>query len=254
LYNFNRLGRMNTQYINKLDDISPSFYTWFSEHIEPLFDYHNPWEETEEINYKLNNVGLRCDDFKYIKNSESHTVFAGCEFTIPMDVKYEDGWAYKIHSEFYKNKCDFINISYPGVDSNRLIYNILKYINTYGKPSRLFILMPELIRSYGWWPEAKGFKPKMYRQHAGGVEHNLMASPHDLPVPLLALKYIQSIMFLDQYCRDTNIDLIWTSWDSQTNLFLSRFNLKGFFSMHHDDNLNQINIYNSFKKEIEKTL
>ncbi len=245
---------MDTQYLKKLDDVSPSYYSWFSDRVEPLFDYHNTWEETEEINYKLNNVGLRCDDFKQIADPKNHVVFAGCEFTIPMDVKYENGWAYKVHEEFYKDKSSFVNISYPGVDSNRLIYNILKYINTYGKPSKLFILMPELIRAYGWWPEAKGFKPKMYRQHAGGVEHNLMATPHDLPVPLLALKYIQSIMFLDQYCKDTGIDLVLTSWDSQTNVFLSRFNLTGFFNMNNDNMLDQFNIYNAFKKEIEANL
>lgn len=245
---------MDTQYLKKLDDVSPSYYSWFSANVEPLFDYHNPWEETEEINYKLNNVGLRCDDFKPISDPNSHIVFAGCEFTIPMDVKYENGWAYRIHEKFYKDKCNFVNISYPGVDSNRLIYNILKYINTYGKPSKLFILMPELIRAYGWWPEAKGFKPKMYRQHAGGVEHNLMASPHDLSVPLLALKYIQSIMFLDQYCKDTGIDLKWTSWDSQTNIFLSRFNLTGFFNMNNENMLDQSNIYEAFEKEIGANL
>ena len=242
---------MQTTYLDKIKDISPSYYSWFSYHVEPLFDYHNPWEETEDINYKLNNVGLRCDDFKKIEDPESHVVFAGCEFTIPMDIKYEDGWAYKIHNEFYKDKCNFINISYPGVDSDRLIYNILKYINLYGKPSKLFILMPEIIRAYGWWPEAKGFKPKMYRQHSGGTEHNLMAEPHDLPVELLALKYIQSIVFLNQYCKDTGIDLVYTSWDSQTNEFLDQYKFKEFFKIDSQKDFDQNYIYESFKQRIE---
>ena len=83
---------MEPKYFNELEDISPSYYSWFSNKVEPLFDYHNPWEETEDINYKLNNVGLRCDDFHPVPNPENNIVFAGCEVTIPIDVKYENGW------------------------------------------------------------------------------------------------------------------------------------------------------------------
>jgi len=241
---------LEPKYFNELEDISPSYYSWFSNKVEPLFDYHNPWEETEDINYKLNNVGLRCDDFHPAPNPENNIVFAGCEVTIPIDVKYENGWAYKIHSEFYKNKSKFINISYPGADSDRIIYNILKYINSYGKPSKLFVLMPEMIRAYGWWPEAKGFKPKMYRKEYGGIEHNLMAYPHEVSPKLLALKYIQSIFMLEQYCKEANIDLCWTSWDPKTNNFLKKYNFSGFFYM--VGNMEQDHIFNSFKKEIEK--
>lgn len=243
---------MEPQYFNESRDISPSFYSWFSNKVEPLFDYHNPWQETEDIAYILNNVGLRCDDFSPVSNPENNIVFAGCEVTIPMDVKYENGWAYKIHSEFYKDKSKFINISYPGADSNRIIYNILKYINSYGKPSKIFVLMPEIIRSYGWWPESKGFKPKMYRKEYGDVEHNLMAYPHDVSPKLLALKYIQSIFTLEQYCKDTQIDLLWTSWDTKTNNFLKNYNFSGFFNS--PGTMDQERIFNSFKKEIEKNV
>lgn len=245
---------MEKKYINKIEDISPMYKIWFSKNVEPLFDYHNPWEENEIINYKLNNYGLRCDDFYPIDNPQNHIIFAGCENTIPMDVKYEDGWAYRIHKEFFKNKCNFINLSYPGADSDRIVFNILKYINTYGKPSKIFILMPELIRAYGFWPETKGFKPKMYRQYAGGEEHNLMAIPHDLPPQLLALKFIQSIFFLEQYCKDANIDLCWTSWDSETNIFIKKYQFKGFFDFNSNGLLDQNKIFIEFKKRIEEII
>jgi hypothetical protein len=241
---------LEPQYFNESIDISPSFYSWFSNKVEPLFDYHNPWEETEEINYKLNNVGLRCDDLSPEPNPENNILFAGCEVTIPIDVKYEDGWAYRVHNEFYKDRSRFVNLSYPGSDSNRIIYNILKYINSYGKPSKMFILMPEIIRAYGWWPEGKGFKPKMYRKEYGDTEHNLMAYPHDISPKLLALKYVQSIFMLEQYCKDTNIDLHWTSWDTKTNNFLKEYGFTGFF--YTPGTMNQKSIFNYFKKEIQK--
>ena len=91
----------------------------------------------------------------------------------------------------------------------------------------------------------------MYRQHYGGTEHNLMAEPHDLPVQLLALKYIQSITILNQYCKDTGIDLTWTSWDSQTNEFLEQYNFNGFFNINSQKDFDQNYIYESFKQRIE---
>jgi hypothetical protein len=90
----------------------------------------------------------------------------------------------------------------------------------------------------------------MYRSETGGVEHNLMAYPHDVSPKLLALKYVQSIFMLEQYCKVSGIDLYWTSWDPKTNNFLKKQNFNNFFYIL--GNMDQENIFNYFKREIEK--
>lgn len=114
--------------------------------------------------------------------------------------------------------------------------------------------MPDLIRSYGWWEEAKSFKPKMYYQYIGKEEHNKMATPNDVPIQILALKYVQSIMFIEQYCLDTDIDLKWTTWSSQTNKLLEKYKFNGFFNTELNDGYDQNIIYKEFKKQIEVSI
>lgn len=214
-----------------------------------MIDGNAPWLKNKEVRYDLNNEFLRCENFIKIENKEDHILFAGCELSIPIDINMEDGWAYRIHKEFYKGKCNFINLSYPGADPAKIIRNIFKYISRYGIPGKMIILMPELIRAYGYCPDLTTFKPKMYRQWHNGEEHNKMAVPNNVPIQLLALQYVQSIISLQQYCKDLNIDLCWTTWDKKTNEFLKDYNFNGFF-MNDIEHHNQDTIYDMFKQEI----
>ncbi len=243
-------------YKDKLKEINSVYDVWLSDSIEPMIDFPTTWSQSGHIDckteYLLNNHGLRCDDFNAVDLQENHVLFAGCEITIPMDIDLKNAWSYKIYEDFFKNKNGFRSISYPGANQDKIIINIIKYIYKYGKPNKIILLMPEAIRSYGFWNEGKAFKPKMYRQFKSdsGIEHNSMALPNDVPLELLCLKYIQSMRFLEIFCNVSKIDLIWSTWDKDTSDIIED---KGFLKFIPISNnlYDQIDIYNLFKNKIE---
>lgn len=228
--------------------LNEKYNIWLSKKIEPMVEFDTPWMETN--NYILNNHGLRCDNF-FNLDKKDHILFSGCEYSLPMGKEMQESWAYKVYTYILGTTGTYRNISYPGADAEKIVSNIIKYVDTYGPPLKLFVLMPEIIRSYGYWPEGNVYKPKMYRQLSDGQEHNAMALPNDIPFNLLLLKYIRQCRVLESYCKSNGIELLWTTWDKQTSEIIFDIEFDSFFSS--DVNVeDQNDIYNHFIKAIKE--
>lgn len=59
-----------------------------------------------DITYKFNNYGFRCDDFNSWENYPYRILFAGCSMTEGIGVPLEDLWAKKLHTKIV-NKIGF---------------------------------------------------------------------------------------------------------------------------------------------------
>lgn len=253
-------------YYDLVNDIRPEFRKFFSDEIEGMMDSGPaPWCREGDpaciVEYKLNNFGLRCDDFFEIERI-NHVVFAGCEKTVPQDVALEDGWAHITYSHLFKTEGLFRNLAYPGAGVSKISSNIFKYFKKYGNPHSLLLLTPELIRDQGCTnSDPKVFKPKIYNQYFDfsqsearpAIEHNLVAAPNDQPLPLLGLKYLQTMRVLEQYCDVAGIKFLWTSWDQNTNKFLSNYEWENFFELPEGDFSNQ-NIAKNFINKYRESL
>jgi hypothetical protein len=235
-------------YKDQLLDLNSEYKTWLSNNIEPMVEFPTPWMESNE--YSLNSHGLRCDEFYKIKKDD-HILFAGCEYTLPIGHGLEESWSYEMYKYYLGTNGTFRSLSYPGADPSKIVSNIIKYVDQYGEPSKMFVLMPEIIRQYGYWPEGKVYKPKMYRQLKieNGIEHNIMAEPNNVPIHLLALNYIRSVRILESFCATLSIKLYWTTWDKDTSDVLKDLELKNFFETQEDLNSQQ-QIYNHFINKI----
>lgn len=235
-------------YKDQLFDLNPKYQTWLSNEVEPMVEFSTPWMEDNE--YNLNSNGLRCDEFTKI-DKHDHILFAGCEYTLPINENLNDSWSYNLYRYFLGTTGTFRSLSYPGADPQKIVSNTIKYVDLYGAPSKIFILMPEVIRQYGYWPEGKVYKPKMYRQlkSEDGSEHNAMAEPNNVPFNLLVLNYVRSIRMLESFCRAHGINLLWTTWDKDTSDLLKSIGFDCFFET--EINLQvQEDIYNQFIKQI----
>lgn len=125
-------------YLTKNKELSPIFW-----HKDGMPEYRKNLLDSDVV-YKLNSDGLRSDEFK--KNPESpHILFAGCSVTCGIGVNIQDTWAYKLYSDF-ENASGFFNVSLPGGSPTEIISNIFKYIDQYGKPDYIFILLPPIHR------------------------------------------------------------------------------------------------------------
>jgi hypothetical protein len=230
---------MDHEYFKKTKPDFLGYQIWMSDDLEPIVDTELPrWAQPGHIEYKteyiFNNVGLRCDDFTK-EEPNNHIIFAGDEITLAQDIDLEKGWANIVYKNIEPEGNSFRNLAYPGASPAKIISNLFKYFNHYGNPKTICLLMPELIRHTGVMPEYGVFKPKMYRQYKNiepkQIEHNLMAEPHDFPIHLLGLTYLQQVRYLEQYCFSNDINLHWTTWDYSTMLFLKNYKHRYFFEI-----------------------
>ena len=239
-----------TSYKNKILEVDKTYDSWLMRQIEPMGEFPTDW--MLEVEYALNNYSLRCDDFSVI-DKKDHILFAGCEYTLAMGSELEESWAFNIYRYFFGRNDTFRNISYPGADPEKIVSNIMKYVDSYGAPKKMFVLMPEMIRSYGYWQEGKVFKPKMYRQfkRSPGVEHNEMAEPNNVPFHKLALSYIRWCRALESYCRAIGSELYWSTWDRETSEAVSYLGFDNFFETTRDLT-SQSEMYSHFVKKIKE--
>lgn len=241
-----------TNYLNKVKNINPLYDRWLSPMVDPTVETIPPFMEPGhpdcKTEYILNSHGMRCDEYE-----KNKVIFAGCEYTMPINQNVSDGWAYDLYYNKFKNDSKYIALSYPGASIDRIIGNVFKYINKYGSPEFIFLLAPEINRATGFWPEEKMFKPKIYRQFSDplGAEHNDMAVPHDLPLHLMALSYFISIRNLETYCKEKNINLSWTSWDLDTNILLNEYDFDNYIKIDRFFKDNK-DISNLFISDMEK--
>jgi len=241
-----------TNYLNKIKDINPLYDRWLSPMVDPTVETIPPFMEPGnpdcKTEYFLNSHGMRCDEYE-----KNKVIFAGCEYTMPINQNLIEGWAYEIYKNKFINDSKYIALSYPGASLDRIIGNVFKYINIYGSPQFIFLLAPEINRATGFWPEEKMFKPKIYRQFSdpSGSEHNQMAIPNNFPLHLMALNYFISIRNLESYCKEKEIKLFWTSWDLDTNLLLKEYSFNNYIKTDKFFNDN-IDIANMFILDMEK--
>jgi hypothetical protein len=131
--------------------------------------------------YKINSYGFRSDEFT-TKHEEKHIVFSGCSYTYGDSVFLKDSWTYKLYSEIAKKEklSGYFNLGSPGASTKQAIDQIFYYIELFGNPNVIFLLMPNPERDF-------------YNN-----------SYEDL---------FLSTSKLIKHCQDNNIKLFLSSWD-----------------------------------------
>jgi len=148
-----------------------------------LFEILKDYGYSHKDIYKLNKFGFRSDEF--INNHYGkHIIFAGCSYTFGDSVFLADSWAYKVYLEIAKKETlsGYFNLGSPGASTQECIDQIFNYVNIFGNPQAIFLLMPNAERG------------------------KINESYEDL---------YSSIAKLSTYCQENNIDLFMSSWDAK---------------------------------------
>jgi hypothetical protein len=184
--------------------------------------------------YRKNNYGYRSEEF----SADADILIAGCSHTFGTGIDEHLRWG-----NVLAKKLNLIpqTISEPGTSIPWLVEKIMSHISIFGPPQKVICLFPDpfrfplvvdsktlrsesvLMSSYGGF-EALG---KSWRGHTtvhSGQEAfhtkdiKLLKRPFDPKVVIsrdMALyQSIRSIRFLEKYCNDLGIPLIWGSWDN----------------------------------------
>lgn len=155
--------------------------------------YPVPGVEFENF-YSLNKLGFRSDNFTKKHKGKTHALFAGCSMTFGDSIPLQYLWAKKVHDKINESNptSGFFNVGCNGATLGQVVENISKYIDNYGTPEYIFVLLPDLNRTF---VEAKdAYLSPIFRQ---------------------ALSTYRTFA---KYCKAEGIKLIMMSWEPSVNI------------------------------------
>lgn len=147
LKEFLTIGRSN--FINQT-------FQWTSSDTEE--EYYRAIKEKEipyglnDIEYRYNNYGFRCDDFDNHTKHSYRILFAGCSMTEGIGLPLEDIWAKKLHQLISHNldyNIPYWNIATAGAGLDQMIRYLYNLIDTL-KPQIIISYLPNTVRRERW--------------------------------------------------------------------------------------------------------
>ena len=211
--------------INPKYDI-PFMFSSFLNKFEPIERYGYEERGLNEVTdpsryYYINSHGFRGKEI----SDKQDMVIAGCSFTFGSGVPEEKIWGVQVANNM---SLSYSNLGYPGASILSIINSIFAYFKEYGNPKFLICLFPDLDRiqlpvdNKIWTSKSDRINKNLSRIFLGEHHYDLpkySKSPHyienvmPLSVPRwISIKYIQ---ILEQYCKSSNIKLVWSTWDNR---------------------------------------
>lgn len=183
------------------------------------------------VEYFYNNDFFRCDDFT--ANHESpHILFAGCSQTEGVGAPLETVWSKvllnKINNENSTNS-RFYSIAKSGYGWQKVIATYMVYIQKYGVPEYLFVLLPNLGRFFEWDNSEEVYRYVQRYPNGGGVSTDQLDEekvPDFLYIerPLSIgehrkcfIDFAVSWQLFEKYCQSVGTKILWASWDYEEN-------------------------------------
>lgn len=175
---------------------------------------------TDNIVYKYNNEGFRCDDFT--KDIEGlHILFAGCSETEGAANELKDVWAHVLYSKIKEtqNVAGYYNVGKAGLTASAIIMNVFQYMHDYGYPDYIFLHLPDQAR-YVTWSEDNGYHPK-YQVRGEEIDKygkDIFFKNHE-NLEVMKVNILYNFFLLKnliQVCKKNNIKLIWSTWHPDT--------------------------------------
>ncbi len=161
-----------------------------------------------EVSYFYNEDFYRCDNFKS-NHTGKHILFAGCSNTEGVGSPLNTVWSKMLYDELSNNHDmdGFYSIARSGYGWQKIITNFMIYVNKYGFPSHLLVLLPNITRFYIWEKETKGWQ--YVQRYPGRGSDEISISEYYQRF----IDFIISWKLFEQYCKDNNVNLIWSTWD-----------------------------------------
>jgi len=114
-----------------------------------------------DIEYKFNNKGFRCDNFEDWTKHPYRILFAGCSMTEGIGLPLEDTWAKIMHKKICKHlkiKIPFWSIAAGGTGLDEMTRYLYHYFDLL-RPQIIISNLPEINRREFWDPESLVFAP-----------------------------------------------------------------------------------------------
>lgn len=229
------------------------------------------YERSDFFEYSLNKYGFRSDEF----NKEPiDFLYVGCSETFGQGGTIEESWPHILNKKL-NNSGPYINLGVPGAGWTEIISNVFTYIENFGAPKNIFMLLPNIERRtvYGYMPNAvlskiKLFKNKIKEDKKQGIGYHMWWFPgmsnngnkypkkyrldHHQYKTLILQRYEQ-VKMLSKLCNILNIKLVFAVnsdvENSSFNLikYASHENLGSFFYLDNARYFNQEGLFENKK-------
>jgi hypothetical protein len=205
-------------FFNTVDTVDRKKEEEFLIDLEVLNKYY---DQDNGVRYYFNSLGYRSDEFTKFHDGE-HVLFAGCSETEGVGGNLDSCWSYMTYKKLSETgkMSGFFNLSRSGWGHDVIIPNIIQYINTYGKPSKIYMMLPNLSRGFTW----------------GGLDHEEEVYYHSQKTPYFffndtilpngkvrdrqsledqrteVVNFVNLLKLFEEYCISNKIKLIWSTW------------------------------------------
>lgn len=171
--------------------------------------------------YVFNSGGFRSDEFVPCSKDIPSVLFAGCSLTFGAGIELEKTYAHRIYRHLAEKgeASGFFNIATPGSSSIQAMLTIFDYINLYGNPSTIILLMPQLERDAAFLLNYK-FEIDYKTQRPAPEQF----SDFNRFLPLFYRIY-KTLYF---YCKNNNIRLISSHWHETDMMFQGKRDIEDF--------------------------
>jgi hypothetical protein len=219
------------------------------------------YDQDDSVRYYFNSLGYRSDEFTKFHDGE-HILFAGCSETEGMGGALESCWSYMVYKKLSETKkiSGFFNLSKGGWGHDVIISNIMQYISAYGKPNKIYMLLPELARSFKWLGTIDETEKYLYinktpyyvaydtRLANGKIKERQSLEEQRNLVP----RFINLLKLFEEYCASNDIEFVWSTHsfpDGKNHKALNVF--KNFIEMPGlNDTLSKMKREDSFDEEL----
>jgi len=167
-----------------------------------------PKMQNDTAIYSLNSGYFRSDEFNKRDSGGKTVLFAGCSVMYGEGHDLETSFAYILYEHLSKKEklSGFFNIGIGGATGFQCITSIFDYIDIYGNPDSIVLLLPPLERDMAYFLSyGKGFWETQYRDSRDQKD-----AEEDYKRHVVLFNHIYKMLYL--YCKTNNITLISSHW------------------------------------------
>jgi len=169
--------------------------------------------------YNYNNEWFRSEDFSKEHNRKFHILFAGCSESEGIASPLDEVWTKMLHSSLAeKHDIDgFYSIARSGYGWQKIITNFMIYVEKYGFPTHLFVLLPNLGRVFQWNEDICSWQYVQripFRATIPKEEETLFAkntSPEEHKQ--FFIDFSVSWKLFEKFCKANGVRLLTSTWD-----------------------------------------
>jgi hypothetical protein len=199
-------------------------------------------DNDKSVEYRYNDNFFRSDNF-ISHHDGMHILFSGCSESEGVGDIIENSWTNILYKKISKDvKCSgFFNLSRSGWGWSKIVINALIYFEKHGYPDFYFVMLPNHLRMHKFFKEGVKndsgeiignwkylqYYPQGYYNSKKNISLN-SNSEHladEKEYKENFIHFLNSWKLFNKICKDNNVRLIFSTWDTMDHDFIDSVNI-----------------------------